>query len=95
MKLRPLNDRILVKRVEEQEVTKGGIIIPDTAKEKPAEGKVVAVGNGKLGEDGKRIPLELKKGDRILFGKYGGAEINVEGEEYLIMNEGEVLGVIE
>ncbi|MEE8429911.1 MAG: co-chaperone GroES [Candidatus Desulfatibia sp.] len=95
MKLRPLNDRILVKRVEEQEVTKGGIIIPDTAKEKPAEGKVVAVGNGKLGEDGKRIPLELKKGDRILFGKYGGAEINVDGEEYLIMNEGEVLGVIE
>ncbi len=95
MKLRPLNDRILVKRVEEQEVTKGGIIIPDTAKEKPAEGKVVAVGNGKLGEDGKRIPLELKKGDQILFGKYGGAEINVDGEEYLIMNEGEVLGVIE
>ncbi len=81
MKLRPLNDRILVKRVEEQEVTKGGIIIPDTAKEKPAEGKVVAVGNGKLGEDGKRIPLELKKGDQILFGKYGGAEINVDGEE--------------
>lgn len=95
MKLRPLNDRIVVKRVEEQEVTKGGIIIPDTAKEKPAEGKVVAVGNGKLGEDGKRIPLELKKGDRILFGKYGGAEINLDGEDYLIMNEGEVLGVIE
>ncbi len=95
MKLRPLNDRILVKRVEEKEVTKGGIIIPDTAKEKPAEGKVVAVGNGKLGEDGKRIPLEIKKGDRILFGKYGGAEISLDGEEYLIMNEGEVLGVIE
>lgn len=95
MKLRPLNDRILVKRVEEKEVTKGGIIIPDTAKEKPAEGKVIAVGNGKLGEDGKRIPLEIKKGDRILFGKYGGAEINIDGEEYLIMNEGEVLGVIE
>ncbi len=95
MKLRPLNDRILVKRVEEKEVTKGGIIIPDTAKEKPAEGKVVAVGNGKLGEDGKRIPLEIKKGDRILFGKYGGAEINIDGQEYLIMNEGEVLGVIE
>lgn len=95
MKLRPLNDRILVKRVEEKEVTTGGIIIPDTAKEKPAEGKVVAVGNGKLGEDGKRIPLEIKKGDQILFGKYGGAEINIDGEEYLIMNEGEVLGVIE
>ncbi len=95
MKLRPLNDRILVKRVEEKEVTKGGIIIPDTAKEKPAEGKVVAIGNGKLGEDGKRIPLEIKKGDRILFGKYGGAEINIDGQEYLIMNEGEVLGVIE
>ncbi|MBC8432823.1 MAG: co-chaperone GroES [Desulfobacterales bacterium] len=95
MKLRPLNDRILVKRVEEKEVTKGGIIIPDTAKEKPAEGKVVAIGNGKLGKDGKRIPLTLKVGDRILFGKYGGAEINLDGEEYLIMNEGEVLGVIE
>lgn len=95
MKLRPLNDRILVKRVEEKEVTKGGIIIPDTAKEKPAEGKVVAIGNGKLGEDGKRIPLTLKVGERILFGKYGGAEINLDGEEYLIMNEGEVLGVIE
>ena len=95
MKLRPLNDRVLVKRVDEKEVTKGGIIIPDTAKEKPAEGKVVAVGNGKLGEDGKRIPLTLKVGDRILFGKYGGAEISLDGEEYLIMNEGEVLGVIE
>lgn len=95
MKLRPLNDRILVKRVEEKEVTTGGIIIPDTAKEKPAEGKVVAIGNGKLGKDGKRIPLTLKVGDRILFGKYGGAEINLDGEEYLIMNEGEVLGVIE
>ncbi len=95
MKLRPLNDRVLVKRVEEKEVTKGGIIIPDTAKEKPAEGKVVAIGNGKLGEDGKRIPLTLKVGDRILFGKYGGAEISLDGEEYLIMNEGEVLGVIE
>jgi len=95
MKLRPLNDRILVKRVAEEEKTKGGIIIPDTAKEKPAEGKVVAVGNGRLGDDGKRIPLEIKKGDRILFGKYSGQEIKVEGEEYLIMREDEVLCVIE
>lgn len=95
MKLRPLNDRILVKRVAEEAKTKGGIIIPDTAKEKPAEGKVVAVGNGRMGDDGKRIPLEIKKGDRILFGKYGGQEIKVEGEEYLIMREDEVLCVIE
>ena len=95
MKLRPLNDRILVKRVEEKEVTKGGIIIPDTAKEKPAEGKIVAVGQGALNNDGVRVPLEVKKGDRILFGKYGGQEINVEGEEYLIMSEQEVLCVIE
>ena len=95
MKLRPLQDRILVKRVEEEEKTKGGIIIPDTAKEKPAEGKVTAVGNGKLGDDGKRVPLEIKKGDRILFGKYSGTEVNVEGEEYLIMREDDVLGVIE
>jgi chaperonin GroES len=95
MKLRPLNDRILVKRVAEEAKTKGGIIIPDTAKEKPAEGKVVAVGNGRIGDDGKRIPLEIKKDDRILFGKYGGQEIKVEGEEYLIMREDEVLCVIE
>jgi chaperonin GroES len=95
MKLRPLNDRILVKRVEEQEVTKGGIIIPDTAKEKPAEGKIVAIGQGALNNDGVRVPLEVKTGDRILFGKYGGQEINVEGEEYLIMSEQEVLCVIE
>ncbi|MBL7180834.1 MAG: co-chaperone GroES [Pseudomonadota bacterium] len=95
MKLRPLNDRILVKRVAEEEKTKGGIIIPDTAKEKPAEGKVVAVGNGRIGDDGKRIPLEIKKDDRILFGKYSGQEIKVEGEEYLIMREEEVLCVIE
>jgi len=95
MKLRPLQDRILVKRVEEEEKTKGGIIIPDTAKEKPAEGKVTAVGNGKLDDDGKRVPLEIKKGDRILFGKYSGTEVNVEGEEYLIMREDDVLGVIE
>jgi len=95
MKLRPLNDRILVKRVEEEAKTKGGIIIPDTAKEKPAEGKVIAVGKGKVGDDGKRVPLEIKKDDRILFGKYGGQEIKVEGEEYLIMREDDVLCIIE
>jgi len=95
MNLRPLQDRILVKRVEEETKTKGGIIIPDTAKEKPAEGKVIAVGNGKLGDDGKRIPLEIKKGDRILFGKYSGTEVKIEGEEHLIMREEDVLAVIE
>ena len=94
MKLRPLQDRILVQRVEEETKTKGGIIIPDTAKEKPAEGKVVAVGNGKVGEDGKRTALEVKQGDRILFGKYSGTEVKIEGEEYLIMREDDVLGVI-
>ncbi|MBT8332207.1 MAG: co-chaperone GroES [Deltaproteobacteria bacterium] len=94
MKLRPLQDRILVQRVKEEETTKGGIIIPDTAKEKPAEGKVVAVGNGKLDEKGKRIALETKKGDRILFGKYSGTEVKMEGEEYLIMREDDVLGII-
>jgi chaperonin GroES len=94
MKLRPLQDRILVQRVAEETTTKGGIIIPDTAKEKPAEGKVVAVGNGKLGDDGKRIPLEIKAGDRILFGKYSGTEVKIEGEEFLIMREDDVLGVI-
>ena len=94
MKLRPLQDRILVQRVEEETKTKGGIIIPDTAKEKPAEGKVVAVGNGKVGDDGKRIALEVKKGDRILFGKYSGSEVKIDGEEYLIMREEDVLGVI-
>ena len=95
MKLRPLQDRILVQRVEEETTTKGGIIIPDTAKEKPAEGKVVAVGNGKLGDDGKRVALEIKEGDRILFGKYAGTEVKIEGEEYLIMREDDVLGVID
>jgi chaperonin GroES len=94
MKLRPLQDRILVQRVEEETKTKGGIIIPDTAKEKPAEGKVVAVGSGKVGEDGKRTALEVEKGDRILFGKYSGTEVKIEGEEYLIMREDDVLGVI-
>jgi chaperonin GroES len=95
MKLRPLQDRILVQRVAEETTTKGGIIIPDTAKEKPAEGKVVAVGNGKVGDDGKRIALEIKKGDRILFGKYSGTEVKIEGEEHLIMREDDVLGVID
>ena len=94
MKLRPLQDRILVQRVEEETKTKGGIIIPDTAKEKPAEGKVIAVGNGKLGDDGKRVALEVKKGDRILFGKYSGTEVKIDGDEYLIMREDDVLGVI-
>jgi len=95
MKLRPLQDRILVQRVEEETTTKGGIIIPDTAKEKPAEGKVTAVGNGKIGDDGKRIALEIKKGDRILFGKYSGTEVKISGEEYLIMREDDVLGIID
>ena len=95
MKLRPLQDRILVQRVEEESKTKGGIIIPDTAKEKPAEGKVMAVGNGKVGDDGKRVALEVKVGDRILFGKYSGTEVKIEGEEHLIMREDDVLGVIE
>ncbi len=95
MKLKPLQDRILVQRVEEENKTKGGIIIPDTAKEKPAEGKIVAVGNGKVDEDGKRIALEVKVGDRVLFGKYSGTEVKVDGEEYLIMREDDVLGIIE
>jgi chaperonin GroES len=95
MKLRPLQDRIIVKRGEEEEKSKGGIIIPDTAKEKPIKGKVIAAGNGKLSEEGKRIALEVKKGDQILFGKYSGTEVKVEGEEYLIMREEDVLGVIE
>jgi chaperonin GroES len=95
MKLRPLHDRILVQRVKGEEKTKGGIIIPDTAKEKPIEGKVIAAGKCKLSEEGKRIPLDVKNGDRILFGKYSGAEVKTEGEEYLIMREDDVLGVIE
>ena len=95
MKLRPLQDRILVQRVEEETTTKGGIIIPDTAKQKPVEGKVVAVGNGKIGEDGKRIALEVQEGDSILFGKYAGTEVKVEGEEYLMMREDDILGIVE
>jgi chaperonin GroES len=95
MKLKPLHDRILVQRLEEATTTKGGIIIPDSAKEKPAEGKVIAVGEGKKDDDGKRIALDVKTGDKILFGKYSGTEVKIEGEEYLIMREDEVLGVIE
>ena len=96
MALRPLHDRILVQRIEEDEEQKvGGIIIPDSAKEKPQQGKVIAVGAGKADKDGKRMPLDVKDGDLILFGKYSGQEIKVDGEEYLIMREDEVLGVIE
>jgi chaperonin GroES len=95
MKIRPLQDRIIVKRVEEEEKTKGGIIIPDSAKEKPMEGKVIAVGKGKLMEDGKVHPLDVKAGDRVLFGKYAGTEVKIDGEEHLIMREDDILGVIE
>jgi chaperonin GroES len=95
MKIRPLNDRILVVRVEEEKKTAGGIIIPDTAKEKPQEGKVVAAGPGKVGEDGKRIPMELKKGDRVLFSKYAGSEIKVDGVEHIFMREDDILGILE
>jgi chaperonin GroES len=95
MNIRPLHDRVVVRRMEEERTTAGGIVIPDSATEKPSTGQVVAVGNGKLGEDGKRIALEVKKGDRILFGKYAGSEIKIEGEEYLILREDDVLGVIE
>jgi len=95
MKIRPLQDRVLVKRVEGEEKTKGGIIIPDTAKEKPIEGKVLAVGAGKFGDDGKQRPLDVKPGDRILFGKYSGTEVKIDGEEALILREEDILGVIE
>ncbi|MDD3993479.1 MAG: co-chaperone GroES [Desulfobacterales bacterium] len=95
MKIRPLNDRILVVRVEEEQKTAGGIIIPDTAKEKPQQGKVVAVGPGKMGEDGKRIALDIKPGDRVLFSKYGGTEIKIDGVEQLFMREDDILGVID
>ena len=95
MKIRPLHDRILVRRLEETDARKGRIIIPDTAKEKPQEGKVIAVGNGKVTEDGKKIPLVVKAGDRILFGKYSGSEVKVDEEEYLIMKEEDVLAIIE
>ena len=95
MKLRPLHDRILVQRTEEEQTTKGGIIIPDSAKEKPAEGKVIAVGEGKTADDGKRIAMDVKVGDRVLFSKYAGNDIKLEGEEYLIMREDDILGIIE
>lgn len=95
MKIRPLQDRVIVKRVDEEAKSAGGIIIPDTAKEKPQEGKVVAVGKGKVNEDGKVQPLDVKSGDKILFGKYAGTEIKIEGEEHLILREDDILGVIE
>ena len=95
MKFRPLQDRILIRRIDRENKTTGGIIIPDTAKEKPQEGEVVAVGNGKRMEDGKVQPLDVKKGDRILFGKYSGSEIKIDGEEHLILREEEVLGILE
>lgn len=93
-KVRPLHDRLLVKRIEEEETVRGGIIIPDSAKEKPQEGKVIAVGKGKVTEDGKVLPLDVKEGDRILFGKYSGSEVKLDGEDLLILREEEVLGVL-
>ena len=95
MKVRPLHDRIMVERLEEKEVKRGGIIIPDTAKEKPQEGKVIAVGTGKVGDDGKKIPLDVKTGNKILFGKYSGSEVKIDDKEYLIMREEDVLAILE
>ena len=95
MKVRPLQDRVLVQRIEEEEKTKGGIIIPDTAKEKPQEGKIIAVGKGKILDNGTQVKPDVKSGDRVLFSKYAGTEIKIEGEEYLIMREDDILGVIE
>ncbi len=95
MKIKPLNDRILVKRLEEESKTKGGIIIPDSAKEKPAQGEVVAVGDGKLTDEGKRVALQVKNGDRVLFAKYAGTEVKIEDEEHLVMREDDILGIIE
>jgi chaperonin GroES len=94
MKVRPLHDRLIVQRLEEEEKTKGGIIIPDTAKEKPIEGKVIAVGVGRIKKDGTKIPLEIKKGDRVLYAKYAGTEIKMDGEEYLVMKEDDILAII-
>ncbi|MCG3172544.1 MAG: 10 kDa chaperonin 5 [Myxococcota bacterium] len=95
MKIRPVHDRVLVKRLESEQKTKGGIIIPDTAKEKPLEGLIIAVGEGRIGDTGKVHPLQVKKGDKILFGKYSGAEVKIDGEEHLILREEDILGVIE
>jgi len=94
MNVRPLNDRLLVRRIEEKETVKGGIIIPDTAKEKPQEGEVIAVGNGKILENGTKVPMDVKKGDRVLFGKYSGTDIKIDGQEYLILREDEVLAIL-
>ena len=94
MQVRPLHDRVLVKRFNEEEKSKGGIIIPDTAKEKPIQGEIIAVGQGRIGEDGKVRPLDVKKGDRVLFGKYAGTEIKIDGEEFLMMREEDILGVL-
>ena len=95
MKIRPLHDRIVVKRIEEEETTKGGIIIPDSAKEKPQQGEIVAAGKGKVLEDGSRVEMDVKVGDKVLFGKYAGSEIKLEGEEFLIMREDDILGILE
>jgi chaperonin GroES len=95
MKIRPLQDRVILKRIAEEEKSKGGIIIPDTAKEKPQEGKVIGVGKGKVDENGKVVPLEVKVNDRVLFGKYSGTEINIDGEEHLILREEDILGILE
>ncbi|MBS1238336.1 MAG: Chaperonin Cpn10 [Deltaproteobacteria bacterium] len=95
MKIRPLHDRVIVKRMEGEEKTKGGIIIPDTAKEKPVEGKVIAVGSGKVLENGKKVPLQVKAGDRILFGKYSGTEVKIDDEEHLIMREDDIIAIVE
>lgn len=95
MKVRPLNDRVLVKRLEEEEKTKGGIIIPDSAKEKPAEGEVIAVGKGKINDKGERIKLDIKAGDRVLFSKYGGTDVKIDGVDHLIMREDDILAVVE
>ncbi len=94
MQVRPLHDRVLVKRLNEEEKTKGGIIIPDSAKEKPAQGEIIACGQGRVGDDGKVRPLDVKKGDKVLFGKYAGTEIKIEGDEFLMMREEDILGVI-
>jgi len=95
MKVRPLHDRVIVRRLQEEEKTKGGIIIPDTAKEKPIEGKVIAVGVGKIKKDGTKVALEVKKGDRVLYAKYAGTEVKIDGEEYLMMKEDDILAIIE